>query len=80
MYENIQAEGLLLKFNEELEKWKVRVKAVQDEQYEVYKIKALAQEVCTHPTTREEDCSNYHNREEWTEVICTVCDKEVKRY
>lgn len=79
-YSNIQAESLLLKFKQELQDWNLRAKAVQDEQYEIYKIKGMAQDVCTHPTTREEDVYNYHNREDWTNVICTVCDKQVKRY
>ena len=80
MLENIQAEGLLLRFKEEMVKWETRLKAVESEKWEVYKIKNLAQEVCTHPKTREEGTPDYHNNTEWTRVICTICDKQVRKY
>lgn len=80
MLENIQAEALLLKFEEELAKWEIKVKDVEDEKFEIYKIKQIAQEVCTHPKTREESTYDYHKREDWTNVFCCVCDKRVERY
>lgn len=80
MLENIQAEGLLLRFKEEMAKWETRKKLFEDEKLEIYKIKGMAKELCTHPQTKEEDDYDYHRREDWTKVICLVCEKEVRRY
>lgn len=38
------------------------------------------QKVCPHTHTRKEDAYNYHHREEWTIIRCTMCDKQLEKY
>lgn len=38
------------------------------------------QELCVHPHTKTEHDFDYHKREDWTNEICTVCDKTVRRF
>ncbi len=47
---------------------------------EIVKLRIERQKWCTHPTTRKEDTFDYHKREDWTTVYCTVCDKQLERY
>ena len=49
MLENIQAEALISKFGEEMALWEERLKSVKAEERDIYKIRRLAQDVCTHP-------------------------------
>lgn len=76
---NAQAEALLLKFEEEMNKWEEREKVLSQEKLEIYKLRHLAKEICIHPSTQDKDDFDYHRREEWTVTTCTVCGKEVGR-
>lgn len=80
MLENIQAEALISKFREEMALWEEHLKSVKAEERDIYKIRSLAQDACTHPYTKEQESFNYHTRDEWTDVICKVCDKHLRTY
>jgi len=38
------------------------------------------QEICVHPEIRKENDYNYHHREDWTNEICCICEKQLRRY
>lgn len=84
MFDNVVAETLMKRHNEELEAlvdYKKELEALYEiRRKEVWGIKFKAQELCSHPEEREEEDYNYHKGESWQEVYCKVCDKYLRRY
>ena len=81
---NIVAEALMLAHRDALAKTDELKKRQQKEYQEAlqaaFAFRTKAQETCTHPEKKESQDFDYHKREEWTEVHCTVCGKRLERY
>lgn len=84
MLDNVVAETLMKRYNEELEAlvdYKKELAALYEiRRKEVGELKRKAQEFCTHQEEREKEDYNYHTGVSWTEIYCKVCDKYLRRY
>lgn len=76
---NEKAEALLKKYEDAGNKYFERMKKLEATRFDHYKFKREAQKVCTHPTTRKEEFTDYHTRTDWVTTICTVCDKQLSK-
>lgn len=84
MLDNVVAETLMKRHNEELEAlvdYKKELEALyESRRKDVMGLKFKAQELCTHPEEREKEDYDYHNDISWQEVYCKICDKYLRRY